>query len=60
MDKDEFIAYRSVLCRLMHSDDLRERTYLVESDRDEIEAVLNEHDKISAVPRQAFTPHKNK
>lgn len=60
MDQDESAAYRRVLVRLMHSDDLRERSYLLESDRSEIEAVLDLHDKVSTVQREPFTTHKNK
>ncbi len=60
MGTDELAAYRRVLTRLMHSDDLQERNYLLESDRKEIEAVLDLHDKASTVQRESFTPHKNK
>ena len=60
MDKDELVAYRRVLTRLIHTDDLQERNYLLESDPNEIEAVLDEHDKVNAVQRQAFTTHRNK
>ena len=60
MDKDELAAYRRVLVRLISTDDLQERTYLLESDRSEIEAVLDLHDKVSTVQRESFTTHKNK
>ena len=60
MDPDELAAYRRVLIRLMHSDDRQERSYLLESDRSEIEAVLDEHDKAAAKRSQAFSPHKNR
>ena len=60
MTSDELSVYRRLLVRLVHSDDLRERGYLLESDRSEIEAVLDEHDKASAKQRQAFTPRKNR
>ena len=60
MNSDELSAYRRVLVRLISNDDLQQRTYLLKSDRDEIEAVLDLHNKVSEVPRPAFTPRKNK
>ena len=60
MDRDELSAYRRVLVRLISADDMQERNYLLASDRSEIEAVLDLHDKVSEVQRESFTPHKNK
>ena len=60
MDKDELSIYRRVLVRLISNDDLQERTYLLKSDRSEIEAALDLHDKASTVQRESFTPRKNK
>lgn len=60
MNKNELAAYRRVLVRLVHSDDVQERSYLLESDRSEIEIVLNENDKVSAPNRHAFSPRKSR
>lgn len=60
MDKGESVAYRRVLCQLVHTDNVSERTYLLESDRIEIEKVLNENDRVSAANRHAFSPNKKR
>lgn len=43
----ELVEYRRVLARLLHGDDVQERTYLLESDRAEIEAVMDQNDNRS-------------
>ncbi|MCH7729546.1 MAG: hypothetical protein IH991_24175 [Planctomycetes bacterium] len=60
MTDPEVIEYRRVLARLVHTDDVQDRHYLLESDRSEIEKVMDQNDKVSAANRQAFSSRKSR